>query len=39
MIFDRHANLKYKYGNRQFWHRGLNMKRLEDAFEDASIPG
>lgn len=22
MIFDRHANLKYKYGNRQFWHRG-----------------
>lgn len=19
MIFDRHANLKYKYGNRQFW--------------------
>ena len=22
MIFDRHANLKYKYGNRQFWCRG-----------------
>ena len=21
-IFDRHANLKYKYGNRQFWCRG-----------------
>ena len=22
MIFDRHANLKYKYGNRQFWCKG-----------------
>ena len=22
MIFDRHANLKYKYGNRTFWCRG-----------------
>ena len=22
MIFDRHANLKYKYGNRYFWCRG-----------------
>ena len=22
MIFDRHANLKYKYGNRNFWCRG-----------------
>ena len=22
MIFDRHANLKYKYGNRTFWARG-----------------
>ena len=22
MIFDRHANLKYRYGNRQFWCRG-----------------
>ena len=22
MIFDRHANLKYKYGNRKFWCRG-----------------
>ena len=22
MIFDRFANLKYKYGNRQFWCRG-----------------
>ena len=22
MIFARHANLKYKYGNRQFWCKG-----------------
>ena len=22
MFFDRHANLKYKYGNRHFWARG-----------------
>ena len=22
MIFDRHANLKYKYGSRNFWCRG-----------------
>ena len=23
MIFERHANLKYKYGNRHFWCRGI----------------
>ena len=23
MIFDRFANLKYKYGNRKFWCRGF----------------
>ena len=22
MIFDKHANLKYRYGNRQFWCKG-----------------
>lgn len=22
MIFDKHTNLKYKYGNRHFWCRG-----------------
>ena len=22
MIFDRHADMKYKYGNRHFWCRG-----------------
>ena len=25
MIFDRHANLKYKYGSRHFWCRGYYM--------------
>ena len=36
MIFDRHANLKYKYGNRHFWCRGYyvdtvgkNSKKIE----------
>ena len=23
MIFDKHANLKYKYGNRNFWAKGF----------------
>ena len=37
MIFDRHANMKYKYGNRHFWCRGYyvdtvgkNTKRIEE---------
>ncbi len=37
MIFDRHANLKYKYGNRQFWCKvyhidtvGRNKKVIEE---------
>ena len=37
MIFDRHANLKYKYGNRRFWARGYfvdtvgrNKKQIEE---------
>lgn len=37
MIFDRHANLKYKYKNRHFWARGYfvdtvgkNKKRIEE---------
>ena len=25
IIFDRHANLKYKYGNRHFWCRGYSV--------------
>ena len=37
IIFDRHATLKYKYGNRHFWCRGYyvdtvgkNSKRIEE---------
>jgi putative transposase len=37
MILDRHANLKYKYGNRHFWCRGYyvdtvgkNAKKIEE---------
>ena len=37
IIFDRHANLKHKYGNRHFWCRGYyvdtvgkNSKRIEE---------
>ena len=28
MIFDRHANLKYKSGNRKFWFRGFYVDTL-----------
>ncbi len=37
MIFDKHANLKYRYGNRHFWWRGYyvdtvgkNAKKIEE---------
>jgi len=37
MIFDRYANLKYRYGNRKFWRRGYyvdtvgrNKKAIEE---------
>lgn len=37
MIFERHANLKYKYGNRHFWAKGYyvdtvgkNAKKIEE---------
>ena len=37
MIFDRHANMKYKYGNRKFWCKGYyvdtvgkNKKAIEE---------
>lgn len=29
MIFDRYANLKYKYGNRHFWCRGYYVDTVE----------
>jgi putative transposase len=30
MIFDRHANLKYRYGNRQFWCKGYCRKEQKN---------
>lgn len=28
MIFDKHANLKYKYENRKFWARGYHVSTV-----------
>ena len=28
MIFDRHANLKYKFGNRHFWAEGNYVSKV-----------
>lgn len=28
MIFERHANLKYKYGNRHFWCKGYYVETV-----------
>ena len=40
MIFERHSNLKYKYGNRHFWCRGYyvdtvgkNAKKIQEDLE------
>ena len=44
MIFDRHANLKYKYGNRHFWCRGYyvdtvgrNKKQIQEYIRNQLI--
>ncbi len=44
MIFDRHANLKYRYGNRKFWCRGFyvdtvgrNKKKIQEYIRDQLI--
>ncbi len=41
MIFERHANLKYKYGNRNFWCRGYyvdtvgkNAKKIQEYIQN-----
>ena len=41
MIFERHANLKYKYGNRHFWCRGYyvdtvgkNVKKIQEYIQN-----
>ena len=43
MIFDRHANLKYRYGNRKFWCKGCyvdtvgrNKKVIQDYIRNQS---
>ena len=35
MIFDRHANLKYKYGNRHFWSEGYYVSTV--GINDATV--
>ena len=44
MIFDRHANLKYKYGNRKFWAKGYycvtvghNEKRVREYIQNQLV--
>ena len=41
MIFERHANFKYKYGNRNFWAKGffvstvgLDTKKIQEYIRD-----
>ena len=41
MIFDKHANMKYRYGNREFWCRGYyvdtvgkNAKRIAEYIQN-----
>ena len=41
MIFERHANLKYKFGNRHFWCRGYyvdtvgkNTKKIQEYIQN-----
>ena len=31
MMFDRHANLKYKFGNRHFWAEGYYVSTVNEA--------
>ena len=45
MIFDRHANLKYKFGNRKFWAEGyyvstvgLNEATISQVHQGAGVP-
>lgn len=35
MIFDQHANLKYKYGNRHFWAEGYYVSTV--GLNDATV--
>ena len=35
MMFDKHANLKYKFGNRHFWPEGYYVSMV--AFNEATV--
>ena len=35
MMFDRHANLKYKFGNRHFWAEGYYVSTV--GFNEATV--
>ena len=37
MIFDRYANLKYKYGNRTFWCRGYYVDTVKEYFDPFNV--
>ena len=37
MIFDRHANLKYKYGSRNFWCRGYYVDTVDTVEKNKKI--
>ena len=31
MMFDKHTNLKYKFGNRHFWAEGYYVRTVNEA--------
>lgn len=42
MIFEKHTNLKYKFGNRHFWSEGYylsTVRRIQVLCTEGRIPG
>ena len=37
MIFDKHANMKYRYGNREFWCRGYYVDKINEILTEEKI--
>ena len=37
MIFDKHANLKYKFENRYFWAEGYYVSTVESQLENLAL--
>ena len=37
MIFDKHENLKYKFGNRHFWSEGIGLNEVTIKKSDITI--